>query len=166
MVNNIPVGIYDGEIFIARIEDGKIAGFNVLRPVSKEQLSSLRDKWERIDDYRYYWKEAVAADETEQGFDDWFEDAWEEEFDESDPEDFPGKDTYYLDFLWEEDREAADAFMKEQGEDVGTWEDSGWYSPVKSWSKDKKVWHGWDLVFDREECRHWAEVYDKEVREN
>ena len=162
MVQNIPVGIYKNEIFIASIEDGVFNGsFDVLRPVSTEQLVYLRDKYEREDEYKDLWKEAVRAGNTELGLDDWIDDVWEEEYDEDDEEDFPGKDSSFLDYLSEEDRKAADEYLETLGIEVGTWEASGCYSPV-SFSKSK-LFNGWDFVFDSDEARKWAKRYEEKL---
>lgn len=57
MVKNVPVGIYNNEIFIARIEDGVMASsFDVIRPVSVESLEYLRDRYKREDEYKDFWK--------------------------------------------------------------------------------------------------------------
>jgi len=164
MVQNFPVGIYDGEIFIARIEDGKIAGFDVLRPVTTEQLESMRDKWERADEYKDFWKDAVAHDMTEDSFEDWFDSVWDEEFDENDEEDFPGKDDSYLDYLDEEQREAADSYMEENGTEVGTWETSGWYEPKNTHSEKGKNFKKFDFVFPDEDAQKWAKKYVKSLK--
>ena len=168
MRNYVPVGIYNNEIFIAEITDGKMnSSFHVLRPVTKNQLDTLRDKYDREDEYLENWKQAVAADLTTQGFNEWFEDVWDEEFDEDDEEDFPGKDSGCLDYLGETDRQAADDYMnaelEDEGEEIGTWEDSGWYAPVNSFRNDSAPWHGWDFVFDNKEAKHWAKVYEKSI---
>lgn len=164
MVQNIPLGIYNNEIFIARIEDGVLANFDVLRPVSTEQLDYLRDKYERTDEYKYLWKEAVRCDRTELGLEEWLDSIWEDEYDEDDDEDFPGKDSSFLDYLSEEDREAADKFLETQGTEVGTWEASGCYAPVNSFREDNNVFTGWQLVFDNDEARKWAKKYADSVK--
>ena len=164
MVQNIPVGIYNNEIFIARIEDGVLAGFDVLRLVSTEQLDYLRDKYERTDEYKYLWKEAVKNDKTELGLDDWLDSIWEDEYDEDDEEDFPGKDSSFLDYLSEEDRKAADEYLETLGIEVGTWEASGCYAPVNYFRKENNVFTGWQFVFDNDEARKWAERYADSVK--
>ena len=162
MVQNIPLGIYNNEIFIARIEDGVLANFDVLRPVSTEQLDYLRDKYERTDEYKYLWKEAVRCDRTELGLEEWLDDIWEDEYDEDDEEDFPGKDSSFLDYLSEEDREAADKFLETQGTEVGTWEASGCFAPANKFRDE--VFTGWQLVFDNDEARKWAKKYADSVK--
>ena len=172
-MRQIPVGIYDGEIYLAEMEgekphvgiDNKPV-FCVLRTVSESQLEYLRDISEREDEYKDLWKEAVHADQTEQGFDDWLDDVWAEEYDEDDPEDFPGKDSSWLDDLSEEDRAAADEFLEGQGYSIGTWEASGCYDPMHGtyhsadgrWYSDFK---DWDFVFDNPEARKIAEDFVK-----
>jgi hypothetical protein len=164
MVQNIPVGIYNNEIFIACIEDGVLNGFDVIRLVSTAQLDDLRDRYEREDEYKDLWKEMVKNDKTELGFSDWLDDVWYEEFDEDDEEDFPGKDSSFLDYLSEEDREAADKFLETQDIEVGTWEASGCYAPVNNFRKENNVFTGWQFVFDNDEARKWAERYADSVK--
>lgn len=160
MVKNVPVGIYNNEIFIARIEDGVMASsFDLIRPVSVESLEYLRDRYEREDEYKDFWKQAVAADRTEESFSDWFDSVWDEEYDESDEEDFPGKDNSVVDLISEEERAEADNFLKTKGIEVGTWESSGRYSPGNFHTGNE--FHGWDYVFDNPEARKWAEKYKK-----
>lgn len=78
---HIPVGISDREIYIALVVDGEFKHFDgVLRPVSVEQLDYLRDMYERRDEYKDLWKEAVSADATEMGLDDWLEEIWRDGF--------------------------------------------------------------------------------------
>ena len=126
---HIPVGIYDKEIYFVRLdEDGKLHRgidgnpvFDVIRPVTEKDLELLRDPDERRDEYKDFWKQAVAADTTEESFDDWLDRVWEEDFDENDPEDFPGKDSSDCQYLDEEKRLAADGFLyNEYGMRVGT----------------------------------------------
>lgn len=163
MVQNIPVGIYNKEIYIARIEDGVMAtSFDVIRPVSVETLEYLRDRYKREDEYKDLWKQAVAADNTEEGFSDWLDSVWDEEYDEDDEEDYPGKDSSDVDLISEKERTEADDFLKTKGIEVGTWESSGWYAPV-SFSKSK-VFNGWDYVFDNPEARKWAKRYADSVK--
>ena len=112
---HIPVGIYDTEIFIIRLVDGKpYCGidnkpiFDVIRPVEDSDLDYLRNQDKRADEYKDFWKQAVAAGDTEESFQDWYDSLWEEEFDEDDPEDFPGKDDSDCQYLDEEKRLAAE----------------------------------------------------------
>ncbi len=134
---HIPVGIYNTEIFIARVIDGVPHSnfenriiFDVIRPVSVGDLEHLRDPDYRMDDYEYLWREAVQAGRTTLGLQDWFNDIWGEEFNENDPEDFLGKDDSDTQYLGEEDRLAADTFLlNNYGLNVGTWESAGLYPP-------------------------------------
>ena len=58
-IQKIPVGIYENEVFIAKVKDGKMArAYNgdlyfcyVLRPVSTDMLETLRDPDSRRDEY-------------------------------------------------------------------------------------------------------------------
>ena len=77
-IQRIPVGIYEKEVFIAKVKDGKMArAYNgdlyfcdVLRPVSTDMLEKLRDPDVRRDEYKDLWKEAVYAGRTESGLDE------------------------------------------------------------------------------------------------
>lgn len=135
---NIPVGIYKNEIFIAKVEDGKFAKnyygdlhfSGVLRPVSVDMLENYRDPDKRRGEYKDYWKQAVQAGSTEDGFENWLEEVWSEEMDEDDPESYPGKDDSGCEYLTEDFRKEADGFLLEHGDiEVGTWESAGSYSP-------------------------------------
>ena len=162
----IPVGIYDKEIFIMRLEDGKPhcgvdnkPCFGVIRPVEDSNLDYLRNQCEREDEYKNFWKEAVAADATEESFQDWYDSVWEEEFDEDDPEDFPGKDSSDCQYLDEEKRLAADNFLyNEYGMRVGTWESAGSYSPS---GFRKEPFTGWDYVFNDPLSEKLAKDYEE-----
>lgn len=138
-IQKIPVGIYENEVFIAKVKDGKMArAYNgdlyfcdVLRPVSTDMLETLRDPDSRRDEYKDLWKEAVHAGTTEAGLDDWLEEVWEEEMDEGDPESYPGKDDSGCKYLTEDFRKEADDFLlKHEDIEVGTWESSGSYNPT------------------------------------
>ena len=155
---HIPVGISDNEIFIAKVVDGEFKYFDgVLRPVTVKQLEYMRDQYERRDEYKEFWKEAVQADATEDSFDDWLDQVWSEEYDEDDPEDFPTKDDSDMQYLSEEDRLKADWFLGTQGIEVGTWECSGCYSPA-SFNKEFKHF---DYVFMNPEAERIAKEYEE-----
>lgn len=157
----VPVGIFNNEIFIAKIEDGEFKQFSgVLRPVSVEQLENLRDSDYRRDEYRDFWKQAVAADATEDSFEDWLDEVWTEEFDEDDEEDFPGKDSSDLEYLSEEDRQKADWFLGTRGIEVGTWECAGLYSPASFNTGFKKF----DYVFMNPEAERLAKEYENSIK--
>lgn len=150
ITQHIVTGMFNNEIFIARIEGGKRVGFDVIRPVSEKNLEERRDIDEMADSYKWMWKEAVAADRTEQGFDEWLQDIWDEEFDEDDPEDFPGKESSDCQYLTDEIRAKADEIVEAAtGEPVGTWESSGWYDPGHCGYKNDKF-TGWQYIFDKE----------------
>ena len=155
---HLPVGIFNNEIYIAKIEDGKFKYFDgVLRPVTTDQLDELRDPDERREEYKEFWKQAVAANATEESFDDWFEMLWAEEYDEDDPEDFPGKDASDVAYLSDEDRLKADWFLGLSGIEVGTWESAGSYSPRSSFCKDFKHF---DYVFMNPDAERIAKEYE------
>ena len=161
---HIPVGIYDTEIFIIRLVDGKpYCGidkkpiFDVIRPVEDSNLDYLRSQSEREEEYKDFWKQAVAAGQTEEGFQDWYDDLWEEELDEDDPEDFPGKDSSDCQYLTEDFRLAADAVLQgKYGITVGTWESAGGYPPTRSGRNNFKKW---DYVFEAPLSRKYAKYY-------
>ena len=127
------VGIYDKEIFLVKIENGKpVNNFDVLRLVTKDQLESLRDPDDEDTRYNYkdLWKMAVAAGHYEGSLDDYIEEAFDEYDLDDDKEMWPGKDESGLENLTAEEREAADKFIEERyGIEVGTWECSGSYAP-------------------------------------
>lgn len=161
---HIPVGIYNREIFIARLEDGKTSRdcdgrifFDVIRPVEDSELEWLRDQSEREDEYKDIWKYAVAAGDTEESFQDWYDCAWNEDFDEDDPEDFPTKDDSYCEYVDEEKRLAAEEFLRnEYGIRVGTWVASGCYPPAFR----NEQFKGWDYVFDDALSKKIAKDYE------
>ena len=167
---HIPVGIYDREIYFVRLEeDGKLycgidgePVFDVIRPVTENDLELLRDTDERRDEYKDFWKQAVAADATEESFDDWLDRVWEEDFDENDPEDFPGKDSSDCQYLTEDFRLAADAVLQgKYGITVGTWESAGGYPPTRSGRNNFKKW---DYVFDAPLSRKYAKDYEDSLK--
>ena len=159
---HIPVGIYKKEIFIASVTDGKpYRGFDnrmcfdVIRPVSVVDLEHMRDPDYRMDDYEDLWRDAVRAGNTILGLEDWFNEIWDEEFDETDPEDFLGKDDSDTQYLGEEDRLAADNFLANQYDlNVGTWESSGCYAP------DGKF----DFVFDNPLAKEIAKEFEDSLK--
>lgn len=165
---HIPVGIYNNEVFIAEFEDGKLRVgidkkpiFGVLRPVSAEHLESYRDSDQREDEYKDLWREAVRAGQTEEGFYEWFEDVWSEEFDEDDPEDFPGRDDSDTEYLVDDDRLKADQFLSTKGIDVASYTCGGSYSPAtKVYHCDTGSWYSdfkeWDYVFPSKEAEKIA----------
>lgn len=155
------VGIYDKEIFIANFnDDGTIKYFYVLRPVSAELLSDLRDP----DTYKSYcedlWRCAVQAGNTESGLLEFAQELIDEADCDNDDEAFPLKDDSGLEYLTQEEREAADNFLQEEyGIEVGTWECSGSFPPTiedcVGWDeKNEPIWvtnfKKFDLVFDFE----------------
>ena len=170
---NIPVGIYNNEVFIAKVEDGKFAKdyygdphfSGVIRPVSSDMLETLRNPDERRDEYKDFWKQAVQAGATEESFDEWLEEVWDEEMDEDDPESFPGKDESDCEYLTEDFRKEADNFLLEHEDfEVGTWESAGSYSPnherynseTGEWSSDFKKF---DYVFNNPLSKALAKEY-------
>lgn len=170
---HIPVGIYKNEIFIAKVEDGKMARdyygdphfSGVIRPVSSNMLEALRSPDERREEYKDFWKQAVQAGATEDGFEEWLEEVWEEEMDEDDPESFPGKDDSDCEYLTGDFRKEADDFLLEHEDfEVGTWESAGSYSPTHEtynsgtgkWSSDFKKF---DYVFRNPLSKALAKEY-------
>lgn len=168
---HIPVGIYNNEVFIATIENGKVHRgidgkpvFDVIRPVTAEMLENLRDIDYCRDEYRDEWKDAVAANATEEGFDDWLEGLWDEEFDEDDEESFPSKDDSFTEYLTGQDRLDAEAFLENNGHPtIGTWEASGSFPPTfetcheDGWYSDFK---GFDYVFRSPEAEEIARDFE------
>lgn len=170
---HIPVGIYDKEIFIAKVEDGEFAKDysgnphfeGVLRPVTSDMLDRLRDMDERRDEYKDLWKQSVAANATEESLDEWLEGLWDEEMDEDDPESFPGKDDSDCQYLTEELRREADEFLlKEMGIEVGTWECAGSYSPHSTSYLSTSDFKDFDYVFDNPTAKALAKQYLDSLR--
>jgi hypothetical protein len=159
----VPVGIFGKEIFIANLENGKIRGFDVLRPVTEEQLETLRDP-DNIKDYlREDWKLAVQNDATESSLDDFVDEAVQEYDLDENEEMYPGKDESGLENLTIDERDQADAFMENEYDmTIGTWESSGWYAPTSTFGKEK--YNGFDYVFDTPEAHEladtWQNLYD------
>ena len=154
---HLPVGIFKNEIYIALVEDGKFKHFDgVLRPVTTDQLDYLRDPYERREEYKEIWKQAVNADATEDSLDDWLDAVWTDDYDEDDPEDFPGKDDSDVQYLSDEDRLKADWFLGLSGVEVGTWESAGSYNP-RSFYKDFKHF---DYVFMSPDAERIAKEYE------
>lgn len=145
----IPVGIYNKEVYIALYEDGVFHGFGVIRPVTEEMLSDLRD----ADTYKNYcedlWKCAVQAGNTELGLLDFAQELIDEADIDNDDEAFPCKDESDCQYLTGEYREIADAYLKGQGINVGTWESAGSYAP-NSFNEDFKKF---DYVLNKTEAQ-------------
>lgn len=150
------VGIYDKEIFIAKFdENGNIEGFDVLRHVTATMLADLRDAGTYKDYCEDLWRSAVMARSTELGLEDFAQELIDEADCDGDDEAFPLKDDYGLQYLEDEEREAADEFLLDTYDiEVGTWECSGSYEPC-GFSDDK--FEKFDFVFDKE----LAEAYYK-----
>lgn len=156
MEKHIVVGIYNQEIFIAVVENGKIKHWDVLRPVSADRLESLRDETEIKEYCRDLWIEAVRAGATEQGLDEYIEDIIAECEMDKNEEMYPCKDESDCEYLLPELREEADTYMlEEEGEEIGTWESSGCYAP--SWNS--KNFEKWDYIFNNAEAQKFAKMY-------
>ena len=156
----VPVGIYDKEIFIANLENDKICGFDVLRPVTAEQLDRLREPDEIREYLREDWKLAVQGDHTESSLDEYVEECMDEYDLDENEEMYPGKDESGLENLSYDERDEADAFMeKEYDMTVGTWECSGWYAPTSTFSN--RTYEGFDYVFDNTEAKKLAKTWQK-----
>lgn len=146
------VGIYNKEIFIASIEDGKIVGFDVLRPVTQEMLDDLRDAGTYKDYCKDLWICAVQQGTTELGLEDFAQELIDEADVDNDEESFPCKDESGLEYLTVNERNDADEFLLDEYDiEVGTWECSGWFPPNQDvyhedgWYSDFKKF---DYVFD------------------
>ena len=170
---HIPVGIFDDEIFIAELtNEGKIRGFDVLRPVTPSELESYRDPDDddTRDHYKELWQMAVAGGSYEGSLSDYIEEDFNEYDLDDDEEMWPGKDESGLEYLTEEAREEADRFMDEERDiTIGTWECSGWFPPTsaKYRSEDgefKDRFEKWDFIFDNDEARRLAKEWKKLYR--
>lgn len=164
---HVAVGIYNKEIFIAEIDTenpSKIHFGDVLRYVTEQRLDDYRDPSELREYCKEAWKAAVASDSYEDSLDA-YTDEIIADTDMDDEENYPFKDESGLEYLTLEDREEADAFIKEsEGDDVGTWECSGCYPPNTAryhkdgWYSDFKKF---DYVFNNEEAQKIAKQYCK-----
>ena len=145
------VGIYDKEIYIANLdENGNITHFDVIRPVTAQLLSDLRDP----DTYQNYcedlWKEAVRAGATKSSLLEFAEELIDEADVDNDEEAFPLKDDSDCDKITQEEREVADNFLLEvYGLEVGTWKSAGAYPP-NSERYHKDGWYSDFKQFDYE----------------
>lgn len=114
-----------GEIFF---KDGK--NWDVIRPVSQEQLRYLQTEPESIKDV---WKMAVHDDYTELGLADFFDCELRNSysiFSDNSDEAFPYKDESDCDKLTKEIRYICEKKLYELGFDkIGTWECAGTYAP-------------------------------------
>lgn len=156
----VPVGIFQKEIFIALYRDGKLYGFDVIRPVEANVLEELRDP----DSYQEYcedlWKGAVQAGATRLGLREYAEQCIDEADCLNDDEAFPGKDESGCENLTPELRKEADNYlMDECGVEVGTWECSGSFCPNSFYKNFKKF----DYVFDNDAARKSAKDYYKKI---
>jgi len=157
---SIPVGIFERELFIARVRGEEIINFDVLRYVTESQLEDLRDFDNIREHCRDLWVEAVRAGDTEESLDD-FTQSVIDDTDMDDEENYPFKDDSDTDKVSEEQYEQANKFIEEQYDDiVGTWESSGWYCPG---SFNKGKFSGWDFIFEDENAQKFAKIYQKMV---
>ncbi len=125
-----------GEIYAAQMDvDGNLLNesCDVIRPVSKKTLKYLREDEESVEDL---WKCAVASGNTRLGLSEYFQSTLDEMYDD-DGEGFPSKDDSFVDDIigageGQVTRERADADAERcTGDEVGTWEASGWFPPTK-----------------------------------
>lgn len=105
----------------------------VIRPVSQETMDYYRnDEESMLED----WQAQVQADQTRLGLKEFFEEAMSEN---GDPEWWPGKDESFVDDLiasngvGEPDKVLFQDCLQDAeerlGEELGTWEASGWWTP-------------------------------------
>ena len=162
MEQHIVTGIYNKEIFIACVEDGKVKKWDVIRPVSAYLLAELRDP----DTYKEYcrdlWKDAVHSGNTELGLQEFAQECIDEADVDNDDEAFPYKDDSDCQYLIDELREEADTFLEEnEGFEVGTWESAGCYAPA---SFGDGAFTGWDYVFSTPEAKKMAKAFVKSMK--
>lgn len=160
MEKYIVVGIYNQEIFIARVQENGQAFWDVLRPVSAERLERLRDESEIKEYCRDLWKQAVIADATEDSLDEYVQEIIDECGMDDDEEMYPGKDESDCQYLTEELRKEADDYLAEHEDfEVGTWESSGSYAPNCKWHNGDKKFTGFDYVFSTSEAQAQAKAF-------
>ena len=121
-----PIGIYKGELFL---KEDNHSNMCVLRYMTKEDL----EYWQSYDGVKEYvkdiWKDAVWNGDVTCSLDEYIELSMNEL---SNDEDFVGKDDSWCEVFedYEILRELVDKFILcEYGEEVGTWEASGCYTP-------------------------------------
>lgn len=165
MEKHIVTGIYNREIFIARVQDNGKVYWDVLRHVSKSDLEDRRNPDEIKEYCRDLWKEAVRAGATEQSLDDYVDEVISESDMDDNEEMYPGKDESDCEYLTPDLREEADTFMLEhEGIEIGTWESSGCYEPNTHWCSTDKSFKNWDYVFSTPEAKKQAAAYVKSLK--
>lgn len=151
-MEKIPVGIYNGELFMVEEDKRKridgIYIFDVIRPVSKEHLEAMHEPSEVKEQIRDIWQCLVQDGKTELGLNEFVEQAMSEE-DDGD-ERFVGKDDSFCDIFDynEKLRDFCDKYINfTQDIEVGTWEASGCFKPEGHF----------DLVFNKEIAEEFYE---------
>ena len=91
-------------------------------PITDNRLHEMRCDEYNHDYYMDLWKDAIAANETTDSFEDYLSQVKEDLFDENDPTDFPNK-TYNGEFdSLEMDNEIKETWKDKFGERVLTWD--------------------------------------------
>lgn len=172
------IGIADGEVFFVgntKDVDGTFVVDHIdgYRPVSVENFEYLRDKDRMINEDEYdsfhcIWKQAVADDRTELGYEDYAEWLWDQEdmsYDE--PLWFYGQDCSGYGSVLIEDMEFHEKIKADLepliGEEIGSWEWSCWTSP-EGWRDNKPL--KWDVIYNQEAvdaCNRYSDVKDCNV---
>lgn len=138
------VGIKDGEVYIAEYffdygENFKGVTGWVMRPLTEAEIEAGNEPENYIEYYREIWKEAVRADQTEDGLEDFAEEAarWDEGLYPGDDPSFRDETEDIVNALCEVDRDEISNYCG----DYQTWQYSGC---GRVFSRDMEF----DYVFD------------------
>ena len=165
MEKHIVTGIYNKEIYIAVIEDGKVRRWDVLRPVSADDLEARREPDNIREHCKELWQQAVASGQYEDSLDTYVDELIDECDMDNDEEMYPCKDDSDCEYLTGDLREEADAFMLEHEDfEIGTWESSGCYAPTTTWRRDDPEFKNWDYVFSTPAAKEQAEAFVQSLK--
>lgn len=157
------IGIANEEVyFVGSVKN--VDGIEVIpnivgyRPVDEGKFERLRDEdWaiseDDYDTFHFLWKEAVAADRTEDSYQEFAEAVWDEEDRSEEPLWFFGQDCSGEGHVLIEDM-ALHEKVKTDLEPlldytIGSWEWSCWIDPFAD-RRDKKEAIKWDVVYSPE----------------
>ena len=128
------------------------------RPIDECRFERLRDsewaiKYDDYDTFHYLWKEAVAADRTEDSYKEFAEAIWDEEDQSGEPLWFFGQDCSGEGQVLIEDMELHEKVKADLEPlidcEIGSWDFSCWTDPFADHS-DKKEPMEWDVVYNQE----------------
>lgn len=125
-----PIGIYNGELYLAENDFNGTQNMCVLRYITKDDLEYKRSYTGTRECVEEIWREQVYNGDETCSLDEYVEMVMNDEI--IDDEDFVGKDDSWCEVFedYEILRELVDKFILDEcGEEVGTWEASGCYTP-------------------------------------